>query len=257
MGFAAGEKDLVCQNAQKLKGHSCVFNLASEKAGCYNGPKGGMSMKDFPVFSTDSGVSSLILKEIPYRKEAYIHIRDVQETGFEEHLKECISFCRMAGAEKIYAQGHPLLAQYPLYTDLVEMRGTAWVNPDKLEHLFPVTDRTVGEFRRICNMRMKEVANASTLTLADEQTIVQSGGAYFVHHAGQLLGVGWLEDTKLLLVAAVKPGAGERVMHTLMSAVEGADMVLEVASANERAIRLYEKLGFLKVRNLVSWHQVV
>ena len=40
----------------------------------------------------------------------------------------------------------------------------------------------------------------------------------------------------------MKPGAGERVFYTLMSLVEGADMTLEVASTNQRAIRLYEKL---------------
>ena len=35
-------------------------------------------------------------------------------------------------------------------------------------------------------------------------------------------------------------------MHTLMSLVEGAGMTLEVASTNAKAIRLYEKLGFLR-----------
>ncbi len=212
-------------------------------------------MKDFPVFTTDWGVSSLILKEIPYRQEAYIHIRAVQPDGFQAHLKECVDFCRMAGAEAVYAQGHPVLETYPVFTSLVEMRGTAWVDQEKLEHLFPVTEQTVGEFRRICNERMRQVPTSSTLTMADEQRIL-SGGAYFVHHAGELLGVGWLEDTKLRLVAAAKPGAGERVMHTLMSLAEGADMTLEVASANLRAIRLYEKLGFLKVRETGTWHRV-
>ena len=45
-------------------------------------------MRDFPVFATDFGVSSLVLKEIPYREEAYITIQDLQPDGFEEHLKE-------------------------------------------------------------------------------------------------------------------------------------------------------------------------
>ena len=35
-------------------------------------------MKDFPCFATDDGVASLILKEIPYRQEAYIRFQDVQ-----------------------------------------------------------------------------------------------------------------------------------------------------------------------------------
>ena len=70
------------------------------------------------------------------------------------------------------------------------------------------------------------------------------------------MGIGWLEDTTLLAVAAVKPGAGERVMHTLMSLVEGAQMELEVASTNTRAVRLYEKLGFLKTGESSRWYRV-
>lgn len=213
-------------------------------------------MRDFPVFTTDYGISSLILREIPYRQEAYIHIQDVQPDGFSDHLKECVSFCRMAGAEKVFARGHEQLESYPRYTAICEMRGTAWVDPAKLENLFPVTDETVGRWRSLMNERMRGVDNAATLTSRDEKMILQSGGAYFVHHDGELLGLGWMEDTSLLLVAAVKPGAGERVLHTLMSLVEGADMTIEVASTNKRAIRLYEKLGFLKTRELFVWHEI-
>lgn len=213
-------------------------------------------MRDFPVFSTDYGVSSLILREIPYRKEAYIHIHDVQPEGFSEHLRECVSFCRMAGADHIYATGHSLLDTGPLYTSIYEMRGTAWVDREKLENLFPVTEQTVSRWRSIMNERLRGVDNAATLTASDEKKIIQSGGAYYIHHAGELLGVGWMENTKLLLVAAVKPGAGEQVMHTLMSLVEGADMTIEVASTNTRAIRLYEKLGFVAARSMLQWHDV-
>ena len=38
--------------------------------------KGGDDMKDFPVFTTQYGVASLIMKEIPYQKTAYVIIRD-------------------------------------------------------------------------------------------------------------------------------------------------------------------------------------
>lgn len=213
-------------------------------------------MRDFPVFATDFGVASLVLKEIPYREEAYITIQDVQPDGFEEHLKECVSFCRMAGAEMIYAKGHEQLEQYPLHTAVYEMRGTAWVDKEQLECLFPVTEETVSRWRTLYNDRMRTVDNAGTLEARDEKRIVESGGAYFVHRNGELLGIGWLEDTKLLAVASVKPGAGERVMHTLMSLIEGADMTLEVASTNERAIRLYENLGFLKTAELSRWYHV-
>lgn len=214
-------------------------------------------MRDFPLFTTDFGIASLVLKEIPYRQEAYITVQEVQPDGLDALLQECVSFCRMAGAERIYAKGHPGLEAFPLHTAIIEMRGTAWVDKEKLENMFPVTAATVSRWREIYNDRMRNVDNASTLEARDEKRILDSGGAYFVHHHGSLLGIGWMEDTKLLAVASTVPGAGERVMHTLMSLVEGADMTLEVASSNERAIRLYEKLGLIMTGEISRWHCVL
>lgn len=214
-------------------------------------------MKDFPVFQTETGVSSLLLKEVPYRRTAYIRIQDVQPEGLMDHLAECISFCRMVGAEHVYATGHEALRDYPLYMSLLEMRGTAWVDKALLRSLFPVTEQTVSRWRQIYNEAMRTVDNAQTLETRDEPTLLSSGGAYFIHENGTLLGIGWMEDTKLLAVAGVVPGAGEGLMHTLMSLVEGADMTIEVASTNEKAIRLYEKLGFLKTKTVCSWYKVL
>lgn len=214
-------------------------------------------MQDFPFFATETGVSSLTLKEIPYKGIAYIRIQDVQRENLGNHLSECIHFCRMVGAERIFATGQEALEQYPLYTTVLEMTATAWVDPEKLACLFPVTKETVSRWREIYNTRMADVDNAGTLEAREEGQILDSGGAYFVHEAGEALGIGWLDDCKLLAVAGVKPGAGERVMHTLMSLVEGDTMTLEVASTNARAIALYEKLGFLKTRELCRWYQVL
>lgn len=213
-------------------------------------------MRDFPIFTTDFGVSSLVLKEIPYKKVAYIRIQDVQKGFLKEHLEECAKFCQMAGAERIFAAGYEDLESYPLYMSVLEMRGNAWVDPGKLCNLFPVTEQTVSRWRGIANERLASVDNAATLESRDEKEILSSCGAYFVHDKGELLGIGWLKDTELLLVAAVKPGAGEQVMHSLMSLVEGASVRLEVASTNTRAIRLYEKMGFLQIREVSRWYNV-
>ena len=213
-------------------------------------------MRDFQIFTTEYGVSSLILKEIPYRNEAYIRIRDVQEDFFEEHLQECVSFCRMCGAERIFAEGNGKLESYPLYTSVLRMVGTARAEEEKIACLFPVTETTVGQWRRIYNESMRSVDNAGTLESREEQSILDSGSAYFVHDRGRLLGIFWLEDNKLLAVAAVEKGAGERVMHTMMSLLDGEEMELEVASTNHRAIRLYEKLGFFKIAELTRWYRV-
>ena len=213
-------------------------------------------MRDFPIFTTEYGVSSLILKEIPYRNQAYIRIRDVQEEFFTEHLAECVSFCRMCGADRIFAAGTERLEGYPLYTEVYEMRGTACPEEEKIASLFPVTEETVGKWRTIYNEAMRRVDNAGTLESREEKKILESGGAYFVHSQGQLLGIFWMEGNKLLAIAAVQKGAGETVMHTLMSLFPDGQVTLDVASTNERAIRLYERLGFMKTAQLTSWYEV-
>ena len=126
-------------------------------------------MKDFPFFTTQYGIASLVLKEIPYREEAYITLRDVQPDMLAEMLEECVSFCRMAGAEKIYASGHEGLETYPLHTAILKMRSEVRVDPELVESLFPVTDATVTRWRNIYNEKMRAVDNAATMTAFDEK----------------------------------------------------------------------------------------
>lgn len=214
-------------------------------------------MRDFPFFTTEYGVASLILKEIPYRKQAYIRILDVQEDSFDEYLAECVSFCRMCGAEQIFAEGHEQLSKYPVYTAVNRMQGTIPFDPEKTASLFPVTEKTVSRWRGLYNEAMRNVDNAGTLEARDEKQILAGGGAYFVHENSDLLGIFWLEDTKLLAIAALQRGAGERVMHTMLSVTDGEPVWLEVASTNARAIRLYEKMGFVPTAQLRCWYCVL
>ena len=211
-------------------------------------------MKDFPMFTTEFGVASLTLCEIPYRGEAYIIIQDTRQP--EELLAECISFCRICGAEKIYARGHEIAEQYPLHCAVYEMCGVACVDESKVESLWPVTEETVGGWRDFLNEKMRLVDNAVTLVKKGEQEILDSCGAYFVHRDGELLGAGWLVRNELLVVAAAKPGAGECVCHTLFSLIPNEEVKLDVVSTNERAIRLYERLGFLRTAEHRRWHKV-
>lgn len=212
-------------------------------------------MKDFPMFTTEYGVASLVLREIPYRGEAYITIQDSLEP--EKLLEECVSFCRMAGAEKIFARGHAQVEQYPLHCAILEMRGAVRVDETKVQNLWPVTSENIGKWRALLNERMSGVDNAGTLVQAGEKEILDLGGAYFVHHSGVLLGAGWIADGELMLIAAVQPGAGERVMHTLLSTVTDEDIRLQVASTNVKAIRLYERMGFIRTAELRRWYRVL
>ena len=212
-------------------------------------------MKDFPVFTTEYGVASLILREIPYRKEAYIIIQSSEEP--EQLLEECVSFCRMVGAEKILARGHKWVERYPLHCAIVEMRGSILLDESKVRHLWPVTPENIGQWRSLLNEKMASVDNAGTLTRAGEKEILDLGGAYFVHDSGELLGAGWIVGDELMLVAAFQKGAGEQVVHTLLSAALQQSIRLQVASTNSRAIRLYERMGFVSTAELRRWYRVL
>lgn len=211
-------------------------------------------MKDFPMFTTEYGVASLVLREIPYRGEAYITILDSLEP--EKLLEECVNFCRICGAEKIFARGHDMLERYPLHCVIYEMSGVARVDEAQVEHLFPVTEETVGKWRQLMNERMAGVDNAGTLEQKGEKEILQLGGAYFVHRAGRLLGAGWITGGELMLIASFERGAGERVMHTLLSTVKDETVKVQVVSTNQRAIRLYERMDFVRTAELRRWYRV-
>lgn len=211
-------------------------------------------MRDFPVFTTEYGVASLVLREVPYRQEAYIVIQSSQQP--EELLKECVSFCRAVGAEKIFARGHEFVERYPLHTVIYEMRGQVAPDGEKVEHLWPVTAETIGKWRQLLNDRMRDVDNAGTLVKQGEQEILDLGGAYFIHSSGELLGAGWLVGDELMLIASVQKGMGERVMHTLLSTTQPERLRLQVASTNEAAIRFYERMGLVKTAELRRWYRV-
>ena len=213
-------------------------------------------MRDIPVFATDYGVASLILKEIPYRQTVYVHLRDVQPGKLEAMIDECVSFCRAAGAEKVFASGHAELSRYPLHTSIWLMQGkNMWRQAENLPELVPVQPEDVSVWRQIYNERMKNTDNAAYLSGADEKRIL-SGGAYFVRAEDQLLGIGWIEENRLLAIAAVKRGAGEQIAKALFSAIDAQVIQLETASTNQRAIRLYERLGMTKTEEISRWYRI-
>ena len=212
-------------------------------------------MKDIPMFDTDTGVSTLLLKEIPYKQIAYVKVQSVQPGGLREHLEECVSFCRMCGAERVLAQGHEELADWPVHSSVLTMRlQIPETEPPAM--VFPVTEETVRRWRDIYNEKMAPVDNAATMTARDEKEILASGGACFVHDRGELLGIGWVRDDEILCIASVQPGAGERVLLTLLSLPGGETASLDVASTNTRAIRLYERMGFVAVGERTKWYQI-
>ena len=212
-------------------------------------------MRDFPVFTTENGVGSITLKEVTYKGIAYIKIQSSQQP--DDFLKECVDFCKMTGAERIYASGHEMLEKYPLHTAIWQMSVLREHLPESDAALFPVTEKTADRWQRIYNEKMRPVHNASTMNRADMETLVQQGGGYFIHREEELLGIGIARSDTVESVIAVKPGAGREVMLALCGSLLSERVSLEVASTNVRAIRLYEKLGFIATGELSRWYDVL
>ena len=211
-------------------------------------------MKDIPVFTTENGVASLTLREIPYRGIAYIKIQSSLEP--DALIAECVQFCTMCGAETIVATGHSALEKYPLRNAVIQRRRPLAGLPDTDAALFPVQEQTLKQWLEIYNTGMKNVANAAWMTEKDGQEMLQKGDGYFVHRGDTLLGIGKASGDKISAIVAVQKGAGADVVLALCHALTADTAMLEVASNNERAVRLYDRLGFVPTAELSRWYRV-
>ncbi len=212
-------------------------------------------MRDFPLFTTEYGVASLVLKEIPYQESAYILIRDSLEP--EKLVAECVSFCRACGAERIYATGDPVLEKWPFFTAMLEFRCALASLPDTDAALWPVQEQTLSQWREIYNRKVKNVPNGAWMTEAGGIEMLKKGDGYFIHRGDTLLGIGRACGGRIDWVASLLPGAGREVVAALAHALAEDTATLTAASANEKAICLYQSMGFLPVQELSRWYRVL
>ena len=211
-------------------------------------------MKDLSVFTTEHGVASLILKEIPYQETAYIILRDSLEPL--ALARECSDFCRACGAEKIYATGHEALAAYPFYTAMWEMSCIRESIPDTDAALWPVQEKKLLQWQNIYNEKVKKVPNGAWMTNADGEKMLHDGDGYFIHRGQTLLGTGRASSDRIDWVASTAPGAGADVVKALAHAATEDTIKLTVASTNQKAVQLYERLGFIKSAEISKWYQL-
>ncbi len=210
-------------------------------------------MKDIPIFSTDNGVASLSLQQIPYTGFAHITIHST--VAFDAFLRECVGFCRAAGADSILANGHSNLECYPIYTKILRMQ-TPTPEDNGQACLFPLTENTLDTWRAIYNSRMKGVPNAVIASKQMVRDLIDKRTAYFVHDNGELLGIGVVEEDVIRAIASCKKGAGETVMKALCGAVCADTVKVEVAENNLPAMKLYCRMGFVATAIINTWYDV-
>ncbi len=207
-------------------------------------------MKDLPAFTTENGVASLVLQEIPYSKTAYVIVRDSLSPA--EFIKECGDFCRAAGAEKVYATGHEILKDYPYHTAIWKMEGICVPVGDGV--CVPVTEDTLPVWCEIYNRKMAAVPNAAYMGKHKKDLILEGG--CFVYEKEALLGIGMVSDGQIDAVASVVPGGGARIVSALCQRIGKEKISLQVALENQKAVALYERLGFQKQAELGKWYKI-
>ena len=212
-------------------------------------------MRNIPVFTTEFGVASLTLSQIPYTSEAYIRIQDTQT--LDVFLSECCDFCKAAGAESVFATGHEGLESYPLHTAIWTMTCATSSLPDTDACLFPVQEKTAEKWRNLYNERMRGIPNAVYMSLLDAKGLVAGGNAYFIHRGDALLGIGIAAGNKIDAIVSLERGMGLDVLCALCHALTEEDVLLEVASSNDRALRLYQRLGFVRTSELCRWYKIL
>lgn len=206
-------------------------------------------MRNIPNFTCEYGIANLVLQEIPRSGNAYCLKVFAAEGCESQLLTECRRFCRMAGAERVFALGDggepaiTILSMAVLKESLGQTDACLW----------PVMPENAEDYRRIYNDAMKPIPAALSLTKKDMEGLE---GAYFVHRGGELLGIGQVTDGELRAIASCVPGSGRDVALALLSAVTEERATLKVASTNLRAIRLYEKLGFVTTGIAETWFEI-
>ncbi len=190
-------------------------------------------MKNIPIFTGCDGIATLILREIPYRGEAYVLVRSVFTT-LDACLRECESFCRAAGADTVYFGGNADFSDYPIHARLIEREMGAQKLPKTTALAIPTAD--TAQWMRIYNEKFASVPAAKTCTVAEH--------AYDILQDGEQIGIGQVEGDKILSVAAMKQGSGADCVCALARRCEGETVKLLCAEQNVRAMKLYDRLGF-------------
>ncbi len=201
-------------------------------------------MKDIPIFTATNGIASLILQEIPYRREAFVQVRGVF-TQLPFLLRECAAFCRMAGAERIFATGNEDFSAYPIHARLMEREITKSALPTVEAKAIATDDE---DWLSCYREAFRSVPAARTLKHMEH--------CYWIVEQGERIGLGQIHEGVLDSVAALQKGAGERCVCALAAISSAPKIRLLCAMENLPAMGLYDRLGFSHGPIKECWYDI-
>ena len=212
-------------------------------------------MKNIPFFTTDSGVASLTLEQVPFNQTAYIRIQSSCEP--ELLLKECLDFCKAIGSEAVYATGIEEPACSSAAVSVIRMtRDRDGLSGAELT-LVSVDETSGEEFRRIYNEIMHEIPFASFMKSDDLKTLVDKRNGYYLYCHQELVGIGIADGAWIRAIISLKRGAGESILLALNQVLEGDTVMVELVDTNKRAKRLYERMGFCFSEVVSTWYKIL
>lgn len=212
-------------------------------------------MVNIPVFTTDVGVATLILREIPQFGRAYVLPRSF--FGAPEVLvRECAAFCRSVGAERVDVQLSAAAPGTAFSCEIWELTRPALPAPESGLLLEPLGPEMLDVYRALYNRRFRAVDNAASCSAQDAREAAQKG-AYLLLEQGEAIGLGQIWDGELYAVAAGRPGLGYALTCALLQKAVPGPVRLQVASSNAPALRLYERLDFEKTGVRSRWFRVL
>ena len=194
-------------------------------------------MKDLPIFTGRGGAATLILHEIPCRKEAYVLVRSVFTT-LNAFLEECENFCRSAGAETVFYGGEGDFSSFPVYASLMERSAAVKALPSTEAKVSAAAPEEEKLWLSLYQKRFSAVPAATGCP--------SLASACFISRGSELIGLGQTEGNVIRSVAALKPGAGQDCVCALAAQCGGDTVTLLCAEQNLPAMKLYDRLGFTR-----------
>ena len=109
----------------------------------------------------------------------------------------------------------------------------------------------------IYNEKMRNVPNAAHFTDRDSRDMLKGQCGYVVMQQNKMIGIGIAADNTVEMLASLERGKGSDVLSALAMRLCSEQVRVIVASANLKAMALYERLGFKTINVIGRWFKIV